>query len=818
VLTISDAVSVLGGTLNAYTDFDSTCYYLLLPSEYMELGLRILMQIACQARFLLKDIKIEKDIILEEIRQYQNDPEIDFIEFIQYNSFDHNPMKYPVLGFAETLNGITSSGLSDFYNRYYNPNNAFLVLTGDLVMDEIDKEQYIRNLCMLSFGNWQNNNERVNFDPNLFLEPEVMGRKLIPRMKKNSFPMIAVTLPELTERHSSSNIMLFAMRAFAIGKSSRLYKTLVEDKKLCSGIRVSSLCGILSGVSVILITPNSVNNLAAITSEIQSEYNNLISEGLNKAEFELIKKDIIYGWLSSFESMENHASTLAMEELYRGYEHIYFYDIEIGDLEYQYVNEGIRAYWTPDSIRIFLQTPIQAPMITLDIVQDTNQKKFKNSNILVQNDSPILTSTNSEKKTHDILYNSPHEDFYTSVLSNGIAITFKHIQDKPFSAVSLSSGLSQLMESDNNRGLNYLCSTAMLYGSKKYDYDAVQRISRYNGINIRVLHHIDSLTFRGKCLNDNLETMLMILSDLFFNPTFPHKHVALIKRVTLENLRREKDFPASVAYKNWFRMLVGNRTNLDSNTGKISQFARIKYNDIVSWYYDMVLEQDFHIGVVGNHSPELVFKLCEQYLGWCPKNSKKPQRSQFIHYNPSQIKEKYQKYPSEQAIINIGGFCCPATQHLENTAMHILAHILGGDLSSRLYTEVREKYGYAYQTGFDVHTITQTGFWNAYAYCDPDNYKPALSLMKDVIKDVCENGISLGELHAAQNYLVASQRFDAESVSWQANTISILQALGYDLQYFLSREARVRTVSVSDVNKVANKYLRSEDLFIHIMR
>ncbi len=119
--SVTDEVPRLGGMINAYTDFDSTCYYLLLPSEHLARGLEILAVLASGASFTAGDVKLEKDIIIEEIKQYENEPEIDFIEFIQANYFDRNPLKYPVLGTLASLKHATYPALRAFYDRYYVP-------------------------------------------------------------------------------------------------------------------------------------------------------------------------------------------------------------------------------------------------------------------------------------------------------------------------------------------------------------------------------------------------------------------------------------------------------------------------------------------------------------------------------------------------------------------------------------------------------------------------------------------------------------------------------------------------------------------------
>ncbi len=155
--------------INAYTDFDSTCYYLLLPSEHLARGLEILAVLASGASFTAGDVKLEKDIIIEEIKQYENEPEIDFIEFIQANYFDRNPLKYPVLGTLASLKHATYPALRAFYDRYYVPGNAVLSICGDL------QEAELEQLCATRFAGWKSAELQDSLILQEFLEPERTG-------------------------------------------------------------------------------------------------------------------------------------------------------------------------------------------------------------------------------------------------------------------------------------------------------------------------------------------------------------------------------------------------------------------------------------------------------------------------------------------------------------------------------------------------------------------------------------------------------------------------------------------------------------------
>ncbi|MDD3633579.1 MAG: pitrilysin family protein, partial [Candidatus Cloacimonetes bacterium] len=119
-----------GGSINAYTDFDCTCYYISLPSEFVKEGLQVLAELAMHSTFIEEDVELEKDIILEEMVQNTLDPETNFLQLVQYNAFTNHPLKRPVLGTKESINAATYKRLKEFYLKYYQPHNSFLVIAG----------------------------------------------------------------------------------------------------------------------------------------------------------------------------------------------------------------------------------------------------------------------------------------------------------------------------------------------------------------------------------------------------------------------------------------------------------------------------------------------------------------------------------------------------------------------------------------------------------------------------------------------------------------------------------------------------------------
>ncbi len=142
---------------------------------------------------------------------------------------------------------------------------------------------------------------------------------------------------------------------------------------------------------------------------------------------------------------------------------------------------------------------------------------------------------------------------------------------------------------------------------------------------------------------------------------------------------------------------------------------------------------------------------------------------------------------------------------------------MGGDLSSRMYDILRERFGFAYQTGFDFYSIQDLGFWYAYAFCDPKLYLNCLNSMREILADLLRNGITQAELDTAKNYLIAMSRFDNESASFKAATIANLISLNYDLDFYLDVEKRITNTNMEQIHDLVQTYLNPENQTSFVM-
>jgi zinc protease len=165
---IAREIQGVGGDLNGATSKDTTHYYVMVPSDCIELALDVEADAIQNSAFDPEEIERERNVILEEIRLRQDNPRGVFSELVIPNLFNGTPYSNDVLGTSATLNNINREALISYYRKYYVPNNMVVAVVGD-----VNTKQVIDQLTELF----------KNFKPG---EIDVSPAIELPKLKKGS--------------------------------------------------------------------------------------------------------------------------------------------------------------------------------------------------------------------------------------------------------------------------------------------------------------------------------------------------------------------------------------------------------------------------------------------------------------------------------------------------------------------------------------------------------------------------------------------------------------------------------------------------------
>jgi len=778
--SLMEKITFLGGHMNAYTEYDSTCYYLTVPSRFIGEGVELLCELVRFSNYSERDFQNEKKVIIEELKQFQSDPEEFFVEKIAEDYFKKNNYRFPIIGNLNNLKKAKYQDLKKFYQKYYVPNNCYLIASGDFEEDQLWKiiDHYFSSWEAGDFKRLRSEQDKLPVETGFISFPG-----------KISNDMLAFVLPDLSDSNPNSYPLSIINKIFAVGKNCRLYERLFHREKLVDHIKMHSISGLNDGINIFLIMPKKKADLSKIIKIFIEELQLLYYFGVTEMEIRETKKEMIYFFRYSQEYVESLGTSLGSEELLTGYKNFERYPKIIRSISVRQIKQVIENYFDQKLLQIY----------------HLGKKQLSRDDIL--NNQPKVRSKYDKK--------SLNPDYWEVKLENGLKIILQRIVGKPTIGICLTSEVSQLNENFDNLGINILTSGLLLYGNEKRDYNQFLNFCTSNGINFGIAPQTETTSLKMKCFKEMLPVSLELLSEVINSPLFPRDHLENLKSTYMSNLDRIKDYPQYNATKMWQEMTFGKRSNLLNIEGTKTSIRKITRSQIIKWFDTYYNLADMNLTIVGDYNIDLAIQLCEKFFS--NKKTKIPHLPQKPIFKKTELKKKITNQNLNQAIINLGGFGPDLNQVQENTTFHVMGQIIGGDTNSILFKELRENQGLAYSVDFEFRSIRDLGYFLVTAIVDRRNQQKTITLIKDILIDINKNGIQKDDLIKTKNFIRGQRLMEEESMLGRAQTLSVLHAIGLGYQYYLERDKRLANVNISSIHELSAKYFNQDNFFIHVL-
>lgn len=288
----SKIVGRLGGQDNAFTGHDATAYFQRVSKDRLPKMMEMEADRMVNLRLDEKEVLTERDVILEERRsRIENNPSAIFDEQMNAALYLNHPYGVPVIGWYHEIAKLSREDAINYYKRYYAPNNAILVVSGDVTNDEV------KTLAEATYGKLPANPavgaKRVRpQDP-----PQIVARRLElkdPRAGNASFHRYYVAPSYTTAKPGEAEALDLLMKVAASGSTSRLYKKLVVESGLASSAAGDySGSGLDSGtISVYAIAADGVP-LEKVEAATDAVFTDIAKNGVTAAELERAKSSYI---------------------------------------------------------------------------------------------------------------------------------------------------------------------------------------------------------------------------------------------------------------------------------------------------------------------------------------------------------------------------------------------------------------------------------------------------------------------------------------------------------------------------------------------
>jgi len=299
-LELSEQFDMLGASFSLYSDSDNIHITLQTLKENFKPALELLSLIITKPHFNKKDFEREKRRILTKLKQLSDEP-----DYLAKTTFDsilfgkQNSYSYPSLGLEEDILNIRNEDLKSFYNKTILPENAFVVVTGDIEPDELSSEMNKQ------FADWQNN--KVNLIFKNELKKDI--KKVYIVNKKDSVQTEIKTGHHTTGRNSKDYFDKLILNTILGGQfTSRINHNLREKNGYTYGAG-SAFNYYMNSAYFGVSTSVGIENTASALREIFYELSE-VKNGITKEELSFAKASIIRKFPSNFETYRQVASNV----------------------------------------------------------------------------------------------------------------------------------------------------------------------------------------------------------------------------------------------------------------------------------------------------------------------------------------------------------------------------------------------------------------------------------------------------------------------------------------------------------------------------
>ncbi|RXG31302.1 M16 family metallopeptidase [Leeuwenhoekiella palythoae] len=299
-----EIVSSNGGTNNANTSQDRTYYYEVFPSNNLELGLWMESERMLHPVIKQDGVDTQNEVVKEERRlRYDNSPYGQFLFAISEQLFENHPYKDPNVGYMEDLDAASLQEFKDYFDKYYKPSNAVLVVAGDIEVDETKKliEDY--------FG-------PIPSGP--ALERSYPTEEPITEATRSQFYDSNIQVPAILTAYRTPGygdrdayVLNMISSYLSDGKSSKLYKKMVDDEKKALQIGAINLEQEDYGMYIIFGLPLGETSLDTLIEGMEEEITKLRNELISESDYEKLQNKAETNFVNSNSSVEGIANTLA---------------------------------------------------------------------------------------------------------------------------------------------------------------------------------------------------------------------------------------------------------------------------------------------------------------------------------------------------------------------------------------------------------------------------------------------------------------------------------------------------------------------------
>jgi zinc protease len=786
---IAATSAAMGGDDNADTQQAVTQYFFTTPSENLEVALHIE---ATRMRDLLADEKLwekERGAIEQEVAQDLSNPTYVFYEQLLQAMFKGSPYEHDALGTRPSFDKTTDADLRKFHNTWYVPNNAVLVIVGNVEPQKVLAQ--VKNI----FGEIPSSplpaRPDYNFSP---VKPDTLklDTDLPYGLTAVVFRFPGAENPDFAAAQILSDVLS--------SQRGKLYGLVPQGQALFAEFEYETLqkSGLGYAIAGFPAGADSTNLLNQVKEILAAEITNGVTADLVEAakRREIISAELSKNSVSGLASAWSQA--IAVENRNSPDDDInLFRAVTVDD-----VNRIAKKYLDFDHTISAILTPTASdkPISSKSFGGQENFASSKNPNVKL----PAWAKKLTEQLPVPVSTLNP----FTTNLANGIKLI---VQPESVSGTVGVFGRiknnAKIQVPAGQDGVDEALDKLFSYGSKSLDRLAFQKALDDIGANESA-----GTDFSLQVLSENFERGVQLLADNELSPALPEDDFKIIQPQLAAQVAGELQSPDHIAGHKLTTSLfpAGDPATRETTPATIKSLT---LDDVKNYYASAFRPDMTTIVVIGKISPENAVAVIEKFFGGWKAEGEKP-NTLFPPAPTNSVSVTHVPDASRvQDKVTLAETLTLTRTNADYYALQLGNHVLGGGFyATRLYRDLREKAGLVYYVGSSFNIGLTRGVYQAPYACDPPNVSKARAIIVSNLKQMQAKKVTAQELKQAKLMLLrdiplAEASTDSIAEGWLGRT-----ALGLPLGEPVLAGRIYLKLTAGDVQTAFKKWIRPDDL------
>ncbi|WP_428236531.1 M16 family metallopeptidase [Gracilimonas sp.] len=812
--------SRIGGSgANGSTSRDRTNYFQTVPKDALE---KMIWAEADKLGYFINTVTEavlakEKQVVKNEKRQGVDNAPYGHANYVLGKNMypAEHPYNWQVIGSLEDLQNATLQDVKDFYNRWYVPNNATLVIAGDFESEQA-KAWIHKYFDEIPRG------EDIEPLPDMPADLDQTKKKYY----EDNFarlPELRLVWPGVDLYHEDAYALDILTELLADGKKAPLYKVLVEEQELTSNVYMNSGNSELAGEIAFITRAYPNTDLNDVAGAVNEAFMRFEEEGFTQADLDRIKAGIETDFYNGLSSVLGKAFQLAQ------------YNIFAGDPGY--INKDIQKTLTvtkEDVMRVYqeyikgqyfvatsfvpqggadlaLEGSEPAEVVEEEIVQNGEGESFS----LPEETAYEKTPSSFDRSVEPPYGESPDlkvPEVWETELANGLDVYGIENYELPLVEFEITIKGGLMLENPEKTGVANLLAELLTKGTANKTPEELEQAIDELGASINIFSGRQSITIRGNSLARNYDETMALVEEMLLEPRWDEREFELAKQSTMSQIAQQSANPNSIATNTFNKLLYGEDHILSFNPiGTTSSIEAITLDDLKAYYANYISPSVADMHVVGAiDQSEVVASLDNLNDRWEAKEVELPEFK--TPEPPSASKVYFYDVPdAKQSVLRFGYLAMPET-HPDFYPAEVMNYKLGGGgFASRFTQKLREGKGYTYGIGSGFSGSDIAGPFVISSGVRTNVTYESAALVKEILEDYPDT-FTEEDLKNTKSFLLKSNARRFETLGAKLNLLENIGAYGWSPDYIKQREEVVKNMTQERIQELARTYANPEKM------